>query len=80
MSFWRAVDLVARSVDLISRRISSTDLEMKAVVSAPGRWRRRPLIRSSRVRWNRETINEGPDIFVPNQKQSIALSVPMRSS
>lgn len=50
---------MGRSVDLISRRISSTDLEMKED-SLPGVWRRSPFIKSSRERWKRESISEGP--------------------
>lgn len=49
------------SVDLISRRISSSDFAMK-VDSMPGGLRRRPLIMSSMERWKRESINEGPAI------------------
>lgn len=45
---------MSRSVDLISRRISSRDLEMKA--DSPISWSRIPLIRSSSVRWNRFSI------------------------
>lgn len=57
--------MVCRSVDLISRRISSMDLERKVEdsVAPVGRLcRRRPLIKSSNERWKRESISEGPDI------------------
>lgn len=56
MSFWRAVDLVWGSVDLISRRMSSIDLEMKD--DSVRRWRRMDLMRSSRVRWKRLSMME----------------------
>lgn len=59
--------LVCGSVDLISRRISSMDFERKvedsgvlAAVPAGRLWRRRPLIKSSKDRWNKESISEGP--------------------
>lgn len=55
------MDLVWGSVDLISRRISSSDLAMKED-SVPGGVRRRDLIRSLIERWKRESINEGPVI------------------
>lgn len=52
--------MVWRSVDLISFRISSIALEMKADSPISCRWN--PLIRSSRVRWKRVSMIEGPDI------------------
>jgi hypothetical protein len=50
------VDLVCGSVDLISRRISSIDLEMKD--DSVRSWRRMDLMRSSRVRWKRLSMIE----------------------
>lgn len=44
---------------LISRRISSKALEMK--LDSPRSWRRKPLIRSSRLRWNKLSIIELED-------------------
>ncbi|MFS8023666.1 hypothetical protein Hanom_Chr16g01454141 [Helianthus anomalus] len=35
---------------------------MKVDWAGPGRWRRMPLIRSSSVRWKRESISEGPPV------------------
>lgn len=58
MSLWRALALVSESVDLTSRRISSMALERK--VDSPMSWRRRPLIRSSSVRWKRFSMREDP--------------------
>lgn len=46
-------------MDLISRRISSKALEMK--LDSPRSWRRKPLIRSSRLRWNKLSIIEVED-------------------
>lgn len=63
MSFWSAVDLVWGSVDLISRRISSRDLVRKVGLDSGG-MRRRDLIRSSRERWKRESIRDGPPLTV----------------
>ena len=57
--------MVERSVSLISQRISSRDLEMK--VDSP---RRRPLIRSSRLRWNKLSMREFEDAIGENGNES----------
>jgi len=60
------VDLVCGSVDLISRRISSIDLEMKD--DSVRSWRRMDLMRSSRVRWKRLSMIEEPAIEAKKKK------------
>ncbi|WCJ21934.1 hypothetical protein M5689_004044 [Euphorbia peplus] len=54
------MDLMWVSVDLISRRISSTVREMKRV--SLDCWLRRDLIMSSKERWKRVSIKDGEAI------------------
>lgn len=57
VSLRRARDLVWGSEEESSRRISARLAEMKEEREGEeGEWRRRPLIRSSSVRWNRESM------------------------